>query len=188
MSQPNGLMEHDLELVHYLLGLLPEKEADRLDEASIVDDDNVRVIQLSGRSRFLLESPHPRAVARKRQWQRFDRNVSAESNVARAIHLAHASATQSGQDAVVTHLPADPGVRLLDGHRPPDCFHGRSVDRRVTHRFIGEKGFDLPLQGSVTLTRCGQKRGAFAGWQLQRIPKQPADPLIVFRGHERRLH
>ena len=39
MSQPNELMEHDLELVHYLLGLLPEKEADRLDEASIVDDE-----------------------------------------------------------------------------------------------------------------------------------------------------
>src|SRR5262245_46344203 len=39
MSQPNGLMEHDLQLVDYLLGLLPEKESDQLDEASIVDDE-----------------------------------------------------------------------------------------------------------------------------------------------------
>ena len=39
MSQPNGLMEHDLQLVHYLLGLLPEKEADHLDEASVVDNE-----------------------------------------------------------------------------------------------------------------------------------------------------
>jgi hypothetical protein len=39
MSQPDGLMEQDLQLVHYLLGLLPEREADRLDEDSIVDDE-----------------------------------------------------------------------------------------------------------------------------------------------------
>jgi hypothetical protein len=39
MSQPNELTEHDQQLVHYLLGLLPENEADRLDEASIVDDE-----------------------------------------------------------------------------------------------------------------------------------------------------
>src|SRR5580765_1710962 len=38
MSEPNGLMEQDLQLVHYLLGLLPEQEMDRLDEDSIVDD------------------------------------------------------------------------------------------------------------------------------------------------------
>ena len=39
MSQPDGLMAQDLQLVHYLLGLLPEKETDRLDEASIVNDE-----------------------------------------------------------------------------------------------------------------------------------------------------
>lgn len=32
-------MEQDLQLVHYLLGLLPEREMDRLDEDSIVDDE-----------------------------------------------------------------------------------------------------------------------------------------------------
>jgi hypothetical protein len=32
-------MEQDLQLVHYLLGLLPEEETDRLDEDSIVDDE-----------------------------------------------------------------------------------------------------------------------------------------------------
>jgi hypothetical protein len=67
--------------------------------------------------------------------------------------------TQPGQDAVVTYLAADPGVRLLDGHRPPDCFHGKSVDRCVTHGFIGEKGFDLPLQGSVTALPLGSAIG-----------------------------
>ena len=39
MSQPDGLMERDQQLVHYLLGLLPENETDLLDEDSIVDDD-----------------------------------------------------------------------------------------------------------------------------------------------------
>jgi len=39
MPQPDRLTETDLHLVHYLLGLLPEKETDCLDEASIVDDD-----------------------------------------------------------------------------------------------------------------------------------------------------
>lgn len=39
MSQPDGLMAQDLQLVHYLLGLLPENETDRLDEDSIVDDE-----------------------------------------------------------------------------------------------------------------------------------------------------
>src|SRR6476619_897904 len=39
MSQPDGLLKQDEQLVHYLLGLLPENEADRLDENSIVDDE-----------------------------------------------------------------------------------------------------------------------------------------------------
>jgi hypothetical protein len=39
MSQPDGLMQRDQQLVHYLLGLLPENETDLLDEDSIVDDE-----------------------------------------------------------------------------------------------------------------------------------------------------
>jgi hypothetical protein len=40
MPQPDELRRpHDQQLVHYLLGLLPEKEADCLDEASIADDE-----------------------------------------------------------------------------------------------------------------------------------------------------
>src|SRR5262245_10615706 len=39
MAQPDRLTETDLHLVHYLLGLLPERENDCLDEATIVDDD-----------------------------------------------------------------------------------------------------------------------------------------------------
>ena len=104
-----------------------------------------------------------------------------------AAATPHAAATQPGQDAVVTHLPADPGVRLLDRHRPPHGVHGRSVDRRLAYRFIGQKGFDLAFQGSITITRPRQKRRAFVGWQFQCMPKQPADPLMVFRGHECRL-
>src|SRR5262249_26328110 len=38
MSQPKELISEDQQLVNYLLGLLPEDEAERLDEASIVDD------------------------------------------------------------------------------------------------------------------------------------------------------
>src|SRR5262245_27715482 len=41
MSQPKELISEEQhgQLINYLLGLLPEEEAERLDEASIVDDD-----------------------------------------------------------------------------------------------------------------------------------------------------
>ena len=39
MSLPNEFTPDDRHMVSYLLGLLPEEEAERLDEASVLDDE-----------------------------------------------------------------------------------------------------------------------------------------------------
>ena len=68
--------------------------------ADVVDGQDVRVVQLSRGARFLLEAVHTSGVAREGLGDQLDRNLAAETAVARAIDLPHAAGTEPSDDFV----------------------------------------------------------------------------------------
>jgi hypothetical protein len=65
-----------------------------------VDREDVRMIQSSRCTRFLLETPQPIRICAVRHRQDFDRDLATELRIARAIHLAHAARAECGDDLV----------------------------------------------------------------------------------------
>ena len=70
--------------------------------ADVVDGEDVRVVELAGRARFLLESSQPAAIGCVRVEDQFDRDVASEAWIARAIHLAHAAGAEPADDLIGT--------------------------------------------------------------------------------------
>ena len=70
------------------------------------------MVELSCGARFLLEAVHSSGVVREGLGDQLDRNLAAETAVARAIDLAHAAGTQPSDDFV----GADPGTDLAHVH------------------------------------------------------------------------
>ena len=70
------------------------------DDLESVDPGDVGVRQRSEQARLAFETRQPLGVARELQRQRLDRDVTTESRVLRAIHLAHAAGAERGDDLV----------------------------------------------------------------------------------------
>jgi hypothetical protein len=58
------------------------------------------MVQRSSRAGFLLESVQSIGVGRERRRQHLDRDVASETRIARAIHLAHSTRAERGQDFI----------------------------------------------------------------------------------------
>ena len=70
--------------------------------AGVVDRKDVRVVQRADGTRFQLEASQPLGVRGQRGGQHLDRDLAAEARIARAVHLAHPSGTERGDDLVGT--------------------------------------------------------------------------------------
>ena len=71
-----------------------------------VDGADVRVAERGQHLRFPLETGEPLGIVRERFWQDLQRDVAAKLRIPRAIHLAHATLTNRGQDFVRTYTCA----------------------------------------------------------------------------------
>jgi hypothetical protein len=75
-------------------------------DADVVHGEDVRMIQRSSRTRFLLEAPKAIRIRAQRGWQHFDGDVSGESWIAGTIHLAHTTRAERAEDFVRTETRA----------------------------------------------------------------------------------
>ena len=111
--------------------------------ADLVDRDDVRVVQRGGRACLLGESTEAVGDGGEGLRQELDRDIAAEVEVPRAVHLTHAPRTQLVEELVPAEPHADQG------------WHGRSMmSRRLRLRSVERRGqgvFELlPRQGKRT--------------------------------------
>jgi hypothetical protein len=71
-----------------------------------VDLCDVRMIEGSERVSFALESGQPLRVTGEKRWQDFQRDVTPQPGVARAVHFAQAAGTDGSDDLVRTESRA----------------------------------------------------------------------------------
>ena len=71
-------------------------------DADVVDGQDVRVIELPGGARLLLEAMQPARIRRERLGDQLDRDVAPETRIARAVDLAHAAGAEPADDLVGT--------------------------------------------------------------------------------------
>lgn len=72
--------------------------------ASVVHREDIRMIELPGRPRFLLETPQPVGVSGISDRQRFDSHFAVQPRVPSAIDLAHTAFAEQRQNLIVTHV------------------------------------------------------------------------------------
>ncbi len=70
--------------------------------ADVVDGQDVRVIELPGGARLLLEAMQPAAIGREASRDQLDRDVAAEAWIARAVDLAHAAGAEPAEHFIRT--------------------------------------------------------------------------------------
>ena len=111
-------------------------------DADVVDGQDVRVIQLPGGARLLLEAMHAARIGRERLGDQLDRDVAPEAWIARAVDLAHAAGAEPADDLIRTDAgtgrdvmgtpriiaraarasPSIPGCAHVEGHEQrPDA-------------------------------------------------------------------
>ena len=64
------------------------------------------MVQRRNRARFLFETPQPVGIISQRLWQNFDRDITIEARIARAIHLAQPAPSQRSKDFIWTEFSA----------------------------------------------------------------------------------
>jgi hypothetical protein len=69
-----------------------------------VDGEDVRVIELPGGARLLLEAAHPAGISGEGLGNQLDRDLAPEARIARAIHVTHPAGTQPAGDLIGTEL------------------------------------------------------------------------------------
>ena len=74
--------------------------------ADIEHRDDVGMIERGGRLRFAREPAHGGRIARRIRGDDLQRDVALERGVPGAIHLAHPTAAQTGDDVIATDLDA----------------------------------------------------------------------------------
>jgi hypothetical protein len=72
-----------------------------------VDRADVRMLERGQDLRFALESREPFSVGREELGQDLQRDVAAETRIARAIHLTHAAGAKRAGDLIRTETRAD---------------------------------------------------------------------------------
>ena len=75
---------------------------DQIVRPDVVDLADVRMVQRSDRTRFLLESVEAIGVGRERRWQHLDRDLAPQSRITSAVHLAHAARADRRENLVRT--------------------------------------------------------------------------------------
>src|SRR4030095_1787259 len=68
--------------------------------ADVVHGEDIRVVPRGGCAGFLLESTEAIDVSRECWGEDFDRDITSESRIARAVYLAHAASAEGGDDFV----------------------------------------------------------------------------------------
>src|SRR5439155_7525841 len=63
-------------------------------------DEDVRMIERARGASLLFKAMQPIGIGRESRRQNLDRNIAAQSGIARAIHLAHSARTQRRHDFV----------------------------------------------------------------------------------------
>ena len=71
-----------------------------------MDSKNVRMAQCGDRPRFLLKTPQAIFVFCQRLWQCFDRDLTTEPRIPRAVHFPHAACADRRNDFVRTKFRA----------------------------------------------------------------------------------
>ena len=74
--------------------------------ASVVNNDDVRMVQRPRGASFLLETTDSIGVVRKRRRKDLDCDVATEAFVFGAIHLAHAAFPERGEHFIATETSA----------------------------------------------------------------------------------
>jgi hypothetical protein len=100
------------------------------DEPAILDSEDLRdvgVVEGGKRLRLACEPRDALGVAGKRVRQRLDGDVSVQSRIARAIHLAHSAFAKLGDDLVATDATA-----WLQAHVRPIMSQGARTARGCT--------------------------------------------------------
>ncbi len=90
-------------------GSLDNLQHQRLRAAAVfetVDAADVGMTERGQHLRFALETGEPLGIVRERFWQDLQRDVTTELRIPRAIHLAHATLANRGQDFVRTYTCA----------------------------------------------------------------------------------
>ena len=68
------------------------------EDARVVDGKDIRMIELAGRARFLLEAMHAAGIRRERLRDQLDRHVAPETRITRAVHIAHPAGAEPAGD------------------------------------------------------------------------------------------
>ena len=86
--------------------------------AEIVDREDVRVVELAGGARLLLEATQPVGVLGEGRGQDLEGDLATDARVARAIHLAHAADAERPRHFVGSDLGSGERLRR-DGTPTP---------------------------------------------------------------------
>jgi len=70
--------------------------------ADVMNNENVRMIERTRRTSFLLEAPQSICISRERRRQNLDRYVAPQSRITRAIDFTHPARAERGDDFVWT--------------------------------------------------------------------------------------
>ena len=152
--------------------------------ANVVNGDDVRMVQRTGRARLLLE-PAQRVLIVCASPEEFDRHLTVEFQVPRDDYPAHPAATQ---------LPLDdePLPELRDWIRLRSRFRGgqgrRLAQESAGLRLLGEQSKNLLGKRRIVGSHAGQKRGTPGGFLLPSLLKQRFDLAPALRSHGRCLH
>ena len=122
---------------------------------------------------FALEPGDAIGIVGEEVRQDFDRDLPIQRAVVRAIHVAHAAATERGENLVMPDLPSNQRrvaiVRHHRGNEPARCGCPGRRGEKVSRLFVGEdQPFDLAPQHLVAAARRVEEPIAFAGRVLQR--------------------
>jgi hypothetical protein len=95
---------------------LRHHERHRVVGADVVDGEDVRMVERSDRARLLLEPPQALGIARNVGRQHLDGHIATETQIARAVDLAHPASAERRENLV----RAEPGTRA-ETHEQSAC-------------------------------------------------------------------
>jgi hypothetical protein len=112
------------------------------------------VIERGQNLRFALETEQTVFILGEERREDLDRDVAIELAVARAVHLAHATAAKEIDDRIRAKLPPDEGRRLFRGSQQRNC---RRAQKLIRRGLTGEERFDFAAQLAVARTGLGDE-------------------------------
>src|SRR5262245_12375756 len=141
--------------------------------ANLVNGDDVWMVERRSGMRFLLEAAQPISIIGKRSWQHFDRHVTPQPFIMRAIDDAHPATSQQRQDFVHPDLLSEEQLRrrLAELFRfNPPCLKRQRVplDKAPGRAVIAQQFFYLAAQIGVARAGLSEKTLARVRLAFQR--------------------